>query len=373
MAGIYIHIPFCKSRCIYCDFYSTTADKLQDRYVDALCREMLLRKDYLATGSHIDTIYIGGGTPSQLSANNLKKLFNGIGEAYQIKDYSDKEITLECNPDDVNPDFINIIKSLPINRISMGAQTFDDKRLRFLRRRHTSRQIYEAVELLRQAVSNISIDLMFGFPDETTDEWKQDLKEAIALNVQHISAYSLMYEQNTPLYSMLKQGKIKEIDEQLSLEMYDTLIDLLTNAGYEHYEISNFTKPNCRSKHNSSYWKATPYIGIGAAAHSYNIMSRQWNVANINKYIDEIEAGNVPMTYEELDDNTKYNDLITTALRTSDGINIASLQPFYRDYLMESAKQSIENGLIEIKNGALRLTRRGLYISDNIMSELIKI
>ena len=273
MAGLYIHIPFCESRCIYCGFYSTTSLKLRDAYVDALIKEMSLRPIHqeLEEGEKIETVYLGGGTPSQLTGEQLIKLFDGINK-YLGHFIRDMEITMECNPDDITEEFCQTLKQLPVNRISMGAQTFSNERLRFLHRRHNAQEVRIAVERLRNiGINNISIDLMFGFPGENIEQWTSDIQEVISLNVEHISAYSLMYEEGTSLYRLLEQGKIEEIDEEMSRNMYDTLIQLLTKTGYEHYEISNFARPGYRSRHNSSYWHETPYIGIGAAAPSYTI------------------------------------------------------------------------------------------------------
>lgn len=372
MAGLYIHIPFCASRCIYCGFYSTTQENLRDRYVDALCREMEMRKDYLPDDGGVSTIYLGGGTPSQLSQDNLEKIFHHINRCYPNAPV--KEVTMECNPDDITAEMASVIHRLPINRISMGAQTFSDERLRFLHRRHSAEEVRRAVDILRGVgIHNISIDLMFGFPDETLDEWLSDINEALALNVEHISAYSLMYEEGTPLHHMLEQGQIKEIDEEVSLRMYNELIDRLTAAGYEHYEISNFVRPGRRSLHNSSYWRATPYIGIGAAAHSYDMSSRQWNVSDIKKYIASIENGIVPMTRELLDEDTRYDDMVTTALRTCDGIDLSGLKAEYKNFLLDNARQYISRKQMEIKDNRLTLTRKGLFVSDAIMSDLMKV
>lgn len=256
----------------------------------------------------------------------------------------------------------------------MGVQTSDDKRLKFLRRRHTSRQVYQAVDIIRAAgISNISIDLMFGFPEETIGDWTNDIRHALSLDAKHISAYSLMYEEGTPLYRMLQQGIIREVDENTSINMYDLLIELTENAGFEHYEISNFARKGFRARHNSSYWQDAPYIGIGAAAHSYDLNSRQWNVDNIDRYIYSIENGQMPCTVEQIDNNTHYNDIVTTALRTSDGIDLSTLQSQYREFVLEQSDKFIKGGLLELHDGHIRLTRRGLYISDMIMRDLIKI
>lgn len=372
MAGIYIHIPFCKSRCIYCGFYSTTLLDLRKKYINAVCREMELRKNYIR--EPFSTIYLGGGTPSLLDEAELTKLFLYINNVYDVD--RNAEITMECNPDDITPEFTNMLNRLPINRVSMGAQTFVDSRLRLLHRRHNSDEVKHAVKLLREAgIKNISIDLMFGFPDESLSQWKEDISAALALNIEHISAYSLMYEEDTPLWKMLDTGKVKEIDEELSLTMFKELVCQLTDAGYEHYEISNFARPGYRSRHNSSYWHQVPYIGLGAAAHSFDLNSRQWNVADLKLYIEEINNGIIPMEREELDNDTTFNDIITTALRTSDGINLNALETRlgkrYRNTLISAAGKHLEQGLLEIRHDRLRLTAEGIFISDMVMSDLM--
>lgn len=384
MAGLYIHIPFCASRCIYCGFYSTTLDKLKDRYVKAVCKEIESSPNH-PSGEDVMTVYLGGGTPSQLSDEQLTKIFEAIKKKYphlfssQSEPHNiENEITIECNPDDVTLEFARQLVALGINRVSMGAQTFNDERLKFLHRRHNAEDVIMAVQRLRSAgIHNISIDLMFGFPNETLESWEEDIWMALALNPQHISAYSLMYEEGTILYQMLKKKEICEIDDDLSLSMYNKLIDMLTSAGYEHYEISNFARPGFRSRHNSSYWHEIPYIGIGAAAHSYNKVSRSWNVADIMKYMEGIESGHRVYEKEDLDINTRYDDLITTALRTREGINLKKMNEEYGDelyaYLTKGARKYIEQGLMKIEDNHLSFTRKGLYISDTIMSELMHV
>lgn len=372
MTGLYIHIPFCASRCIYCGFYSTTLPELQDKYVDALCREMELRAALPDADKHISTIYLGGGTPSQLTHENLERLFLYIYKVYDVD--PNAEITMECNPDDVTPE---LLRGLPVNRVSMGMQTFDNNRLKFLHRRHDASEAIRAVDILRQAgIHNISIDLMFGFPEETLDDWRADISQALALKPEHISAYSLMYEEGTALGRMLEQGKVKEIDEELSLEMYNVLIDTLSANGYDHYEISNFARiaadgTSFRSRHNSSYWHDIPYLGIGASAHSYNKATRSWNVDNIKKYIEAISNGILPSESEIIDSDTHYDDLITTALRTKEGININELEEKYRHHLLTEAQRHIAQGLLTITDNRLSLSRKGLYVSDMVMSDLM--
>lgn len=376
MTGLYIHIPFCKSRCIYCGFYSTTAEQMKQAYVDAICREMELRKAVYEkegkdVGKTIATVYLGGGTPSQLSPTQLQQLFDTIARHYDVSD--DAEITIECNPDDVTEAFAELLQSLPVNRVSMGAQTFDDDRLQFIHRRHTSEQVTTAIQRLRKkGIHNISIDLMYGFPEETLEEWEYDIQQALALNVEHISAYALTYEEGTPLYRLLEEGKVKEINEERSLAMYDRLIDRLQEAGYEHYEISNFSRKGWRSRHNSSYWQLVPYIGIGAAAHSYDGRQRQWNIADINSYINHIQQGIVPAEEELLDKDSRYNDHVMLALRTCEGLDLSTLDSDERSYCEETAKKFVLDGLLVKTDNHLRLSRKGLFVSDMIMSELMK-
>ena len=375
MAGLYIHIPFCKSRCIYCGFYSTTAFELRQQYTDALCREIADR----ASGS-ISTIYLGGGTPSQLTLPQLHQIFDTIYKYNKVE--KDAEVTIEVNPDDVTEELAAALPALSVNRVSMGAQTFDDERLAFLHRRHTSRQVGEAIDRLRKAgISNISIDLMYGFPEETLTSWQQDISTALSLDVEHLSAYCLMIEEGTPLYRM----QIAPIDEELERTMYELLMDRLEAAGYEHYEISNWglsPRPlqreresrSYRSRHNSSYWNQTPYIGIGAAAHSYDGQCcRHWNISDIRRYIDGIRQGTCVYEEEWLDEDTRYNDCVTVALRTCEGINLKNLSARHRQYCLENAQHFIDDGLLKLShdNHQLSLTRRGLFISDMIMSDLM--
>ena len=384
MAGLYIHIPFCASRCIYCGFYSTTLMELRDRYVDALCQEMTLRQEALVQQGlplpSLDTIYIGGGTPSQLSPQHLKKLFDHINKVFGFnKVFSNNatEVTIEMNPDDVTEEYAHALSQLPVNRVSMGAQTFDDNRLRFLNRRHNAQQVPQAVKTLREAgISNISIDLMYGFPGETLDNWQDDITKALDLGVEHLSAYCLMIEEGTVLYEKMRNGENKEMrecDEELERQMYYTLTERLKAASFEHYEISNFALPGHRSRHNSSYWTDVPYIGLGAAAHSYDGRSRCWNVADIRQYINGIENGSPVIEQEWLDDDSRYNDRVMLSLRTCEGIDLSLLSPQDTSYLLPLAKKYLEQGLLTRSDNHLRLTRQGLFVSDMVISDLMRV
>ena len=382
MTGLYIHVPFCKSRCIYCGFYSTTAVELRQRYVDAVCREVGgwrfevgdLRFEDGDFG--VGTIYLGGGTPSQLTTGQLHQLFDAIYIYNKVA--KDAEVTIEVNPDDVTETFAQELGSLPVNRVSMGIQTFSDERLQFLHRRHSARQAMTAFERLRKAgIQNISIDLMYGFPGETLTDWESDIANALTLGAEHLSAYCLMIEEDTPLHRLVRKDQALSDslpDEELERQMYETLIDQLEAAGYEHYEISNFAKPGYHSRHNSNYWNLTPYIGLGAAAHSYDGKAcRRWNTADIRQYMEAIEQGRPCYEEERLDEDTRYNDAVTVALRTRQGLDLTTLSEKHRTYCMQNAQRFIDDHLMACTDNRLHLTRQGLFVSDMVMSELMMV
>ncbi|MBQ8655865.1 MAG: radical SAM family heme chaperone HemW [Prevotella sp.] len=419
MAGLYIHIPFCASRCIYCGFYSTTRLEQRQRYVDAICKESSTAplsspggdtnvfgtaKPPLGEvlGGRLSTIYLGGGTPSQLTPAQLEQLFTYIYNRYKVS--PDAEVTMECNPDDVTADYAAALSQLPVNRVSMGAQTFDDGRLHFLHRRHTSRQVAEAVAHLRHAgIRNISIDLMYGFPHETLSDWERDIDAALALDVEHLSAYCLMYEEGTPLYEKMRKENLairNDASDELERRMYELLMDRLEAAGFEHYEISNWGRLTplkgegspllrggagaYRSRHNSNYWKDVPYVGLGAAAHSYLPVGkplpsegfeegrRFWNVADLQEYMRRIEHGESPVEGSELIEGwTRYNDRVTVALRTCEGLDLTTLPDEQRRYCTKTARRFLDDGLLRLQDQHLILTRRGLFVSDMVMSELM--
>ena len=368
MAGLYLHIPFCRSRCIYCAFHSGTELVLRQRYVDALCHELRQRRDYL-NGEKISTIYFGGGTPSLLTKTDFQQIFDEISANFLVDD--DAEITVECNPDDLSDEYVADLVSLLFNRVSMGVQSFDDEELRFLRRRHTAQQAIEAVKQLQKAgFQNISIDLMFGLPMQTEAVWQRTLQQATALGVQHISAYSLTYEGDTPLVRMRNQHKIVESDEELCVALFNQTIDTLQQAGFEQYEISNFSLSGFRSRHNSSYWSGVPYLGVGAAAHSYNGVERRWNVADTKRYIAGIENETPDFGSEILTSDDRYNETIFTHLRTREGVDLQQLDEFYRNYCLRLAKPFIDSEKLALSDNHLRLTRAGIFVSDGIASEL---
>ena len=368
MAGIYVHIPFCASRCIYCAFYSTTRAAERQRYVEALIAEARRRPSPTPVGS----TYLGGGTPSQLTVGQLEQMLNALYNIYKVEPGA--EITIECNPDDVNADFAAALPRIGVNRVSMGAQTFSDDRLRFLHRRHNAAQVSQAVSRLRKAgIKNISVDLMYGFPGETLSDWQRDIDAALALNVEHLSAYCLTIEEGTPLYQLIMENSQFTMDEELERQMYYTLIDRLEAAGYEHYEISNFAKPGYRSRHNSSYWTDVPYIGLGAAAHSYDGHTRRWNVSDLEQYTEGDESQRPLFEAELLSANDRYNDHVMLGLRTCEGVSLDLLTTDERNYLLQQAQKYIAQGLLAATDSHLHLTRNGLFISDMVMSDLMRI
>lgn len=379
MAGLYLHVPFCSSKCSYCAFYSVTNNQLKQDYIEAICKELYLRKQFFKDihlknnqfKPLVNTVYFGGGTPSCLDEYAFEKIFNAI---YDCFGNSFEEVTIECNPDDITLSYAKILKKYA-NRISLGIQTFNNDQLKLINRRHNAEEAIRAVDIIKEVgISNISIDLIFGFPKETLTDWLFDIDQAIKLNVQHVSAYSLMFEEGTKLYHLLKKKKIEQISEELSVEMYDVLIDKLSEAGLAQYEISNFAKPGFESRHNSSYWNETPYLGVGPSAHSYNLLTRSWNVSNVSQYIKSISKDILPFEEELIDDITRYNDLVTTALRTKKGILLNTLQGDFSRYILEQSSGFIKEGMImKTTDNRLALTRKGYYVSDAIMAELIKV
>ena len=373
MAGLYIHIPFCAKRCLYCDFFSNTEMKYKASYIQAIIEEMKQRQGYIGD-EPIETIYFGGGTPSQLTASDFQQIFDAIHTLFNMS--RSQEITLEANPDDMTPEYIASLRSLPFNRISMGVQSFQDKDLHFLNRRHNSQQAKQAVALCQeQGISNISIDLIYGLPGQTLKEWEENLEEAIQLQIPHISAYHLIYEEGTALYKLMEAGKIAPIEEELSVTLFSTLINRLTEAGFLHYEISNFARPGCFSQHNSSYWTGKRYLGIGPSAHSYNGNSRQWNISSLPIYIKGINTHTPEIELEELDIHTRYNDFIITGLRTMWGIRLTDVLQLFGDeklsYLNQQAKPYLQKGLLLQQDDTLTLSKEGIFISDGIMSDLL--
>ena len=374
MSALYIHIPFCRTRCIYCDFHSGTDMSLQERYIEALCTEAALRADELP--APVETLYLGGGTPSQLSPALLHKLFTGLSR--HIETAHCIETTIECNPDDLTPLYIEALTKLPINRISMGIQSFDDGELHFLRRRHTAQAAIDAVERCRKAgFDNISIDLMYSLPGQTLEGWQHNIERAIGLGIQHISAYALSYEEGTTLHRLRQTGAVKECDEELSIAMYETLIERLQAAAFEQYEISNFALPGYYSRHNSSYWQNIPYLGLGAAAHSYDGSCRRQNPHYTLQYIQSMEECRCCYKEERLTTDDRFNDMLLTRLRTRRGIDCTKVAstfgPALAGYLVRQAAPYLRQGSMEYDAPYLRIARHSIFISDSIIADLFHI
>ena len=367
--GIYIHVPFCQKRCIYCDFYSTTYGLEWKRlYVSALRREMLSRRSEIDS-SRVPSLYIGGGTPSQLPASLLMEMFQAIAESFTFAE--DAEITIEVNPDDVTPRLIEVLHQTPVNRISMGVQTFSDKLLRFLNRRHTSAQALQAVRLFREAnYNNISLDLIYGLPGQTFSEWKKDVDMVVNLGVPHLSAYALSYEEGTALHKMLEEGHVVETPDELSWQMYDYLMDKTADAGMEHYEISNFAIPAKQAQHNSSYWNGSPYLGLGPGAHSYDGENiRRSNNTSLKEYVQA--TADVPHQTEILTPGERYDEIVMTRLRTFSGLPLGVLTAEQRTYCLQMAEPHILNGNLVREGDVLRLSKRGIFVSNSVISDLM--
>ncbi|MBR6169109.1 MAG: radical SAM family heme chaperone HemW [Bacteroidaceae bacterium] len=369
VGGVYIHVPFCKKRCIYCDFYSTTSGfEWKRSYISALKREMRLRRSEIDF-SRVPSLYIGGGTPSQLPSDLLIELFQTAKDNFTLSEGA--EVTIEVNPDDVTPSLIDALRQTPVNRISMGVQTFRDEMLRFLNRRHTSEQALQAVQLFRDAgYGNISLDLIYGLPSQTFEAWTCDVQQLLKLSVPHLSAYALSYENGTPLYKMLQGGEVSEASDELSWRMYEYLMDETKASGYEHYEISNFAKPGMRARHNSSYWDGSPYLGLGPGAHSYDGDNvRRSNNTSLEEYVSAI--ADVPHQLEVLSREEQYDELIMTRLRTASGLYLRALTPEQESYCLQMAEQHLCWGNLIREGDILRLSRKGIFISNSVISDLM--
>ncbi|RZW45108.1 MAG: radical SAM family heme chaperone HemW [Flavobacteriaceae bacterium] len=374
MAGIYIHIPFCKQACHYCDFHFSTSLKKKDELISALLSEMELRKSELIN-EPIETIYFGGGTPSLLAVETLETLINKVKNTFQVS--IDPEITLEANPDDLLPSYIEKLSESSINRLSIGIQSFFDEDLRFMNRAHNAQEAHETLEIAAKNFNNISIDLIYGIPNSGMERWKENIKIALSYSVPHISSYALTVEPKTALASFIKKGLVSEIDEKEVEAQFLELIDVLEANDFLHYEISNFGKKGYFSKNNSAYWKGKNYIGIGPSAHSFIGKQRSWNIKNNSKYIQSIKTGELPSENEYLSLIDRYNEYIMTGLRTMWGVSLDHVEttfgkPFLED-LLSSAEHFIEEHLLYIDNDNLLVTKRGKFLCDGIASHLFKL
>lgn len=373
MAGIYIHIPFCRKACHYCNFHFSVSQNLLPQMVHSICREAELRNDYL--NENIETVYFGGGTPSLLQIENLKLIIDKLYYLFKID--ADAEITLEANPDDITEEKLYAWKKIGINRLSIGVQSFFDDDLQWMNRAHNAQQAYESIELAKNfGFENITIDLIYGTPNLTDEGWLHNLETALQLNVPHLSCYALTVEPNTALQKMIVLNKKENIDAEKQSCHFEILMQWAAQNNFEHYEISNFAKPGFRSRHNSSYWQGKPYLGLGPSAHSYNRTSRQWNIANNVLYIKSINENIIPYEIEELTSIQKLNEYIMTALRTNEGIEINHLKKLTEEKTISSvindAQKFVQQNLIERKNGSLILTNKGKLFADGIAADLFR-
>jgi oxygen-independent coproporphyrinogen III oxidase len=372
MSGIYFHIPFCKIKCNYCDFFKSTDLAYIPDILIAFEKELLIRKDYL-TDKKIDTIYFGGGTPSLLKIEELSRLLDLIHSSFDIS--SNAEITIEANPDDLTPEYLKGLFNIGINRLSIGIQSFSDIDLKFMGRRHNARQATDAV-INAQTIgfSNISVDLIYGIPGMSFQKWIENLDKIFNLNIQHLSAYHLTYHEGTPLWSNLQKGIFKEVNEDDSLGQFEKLISESEKNGFIHYEISNFALEGYYSIHNSSYWKQIEYLGLGPSAHSFNKSTRYWNVSDISAYLNTIQKGEIAGDFEVLTTTDKFNDYLITGLRTIWGIdkdfvlNEFGKGIFYQ--LEKNIQRLLPSGIIEERNNHIFITKKGIFISDKIIYEL---
>lgn len=371
-AMIYVHVPFCVSRCVYCDFYSTTKGaEAKQQYVEAACGELNARVNYLPT-RHIKTIYFGGGTPSTLSTTQLRDILLCIIQNYDVSPKA--EITIEANPDDMTDDWVKGIAGLGFNRVSLGVQSFNNETLRMLNRRHTAEQAQKAVLLLHDnGIFNISIDLIYGLPGQTLEQFCADLDTAFTLPITHLSSYALSVEDGTVLARKINSGEWRNADEALYISAFDALTNKAAAYGFEHYEISNFAQKGYASQHNSGYWDGTPYLGIGPGAHSFDGTNRRYNLPNLQSYLQS--NGQPSFNIEELTREERFDELVFTALRTKRGLSLRKVIDRYGqkwlNYLLTAAQPHLEAGRMQLIDDQLSITRQGIMTSDDIMSDLM--
>jgi oxygen-independent coproporphyrinogen-3 oxidase len=381
MSGIYIHIPFCKQACHYCDFHFSTSLKKKDALIDALVKELQLRKDELKNQT-VETIYFGGGTPSLLTIDELQLLIDAIYENYKVSKHP--EITLEANPDDLSAEALakadlsyELLKKTGINRLSIGIQSFFETDLKLMNRAHNADEAKQCLQEATKLFDTISIDLIYGIPGLTNERWIKNIEMALGFNISHISSYALTVEPKTALETFIKKGIIQNVDDDLAQEQFHILIEKLEASGFVHYELSNFGKPYCFSKHNTSYWQGKPYLGIGPSAHSFNGNQRSWNVRNNTKYINSLYDGVLPMEVETLTTTDKYNEYVMTGLRTIWGVSLKKIeQDFgksYKKYFLEQSQKHINEDLLYIDDDKALITKKGKFLSDGIASDLFKI
>ncbi len=370
MAGIYIHIPFCKQACHYCDFHFSTSMKKKDAMIDALIQEIHLRKNEIK--EPVETIYFGGGTPSVLSNVEIDQILEPIFSLFEVVE--NPEITLEANPDDLSTERIIELSKSKINRLSIGIQSFYEDDLQLMNRAHNADEALQCLKTATQYFDNISIDLIYGMPNMSIEKWRSNVNLALSLNIPHISSYALTVEPKTALASLIKKGKIANTDDGLAHEHFLTLVEMLENAGFVHYELSNFGKTEYFSKNNSAYWLGKKYVGIGPSAHSFDGKNRSWNIVNNSIYIQKIQANELPNEVETLSIQDRYNEYVMTGLRTIWGVSIERIEKEfdlkYKDYLLKEAQYYIDKEQLELENNILKTTLKGKFFCDGIASEL---
>jgi len=368
--AIYIHIPFCKQACHYCDFHFSTSLKKKSELVDALCKELVLRKEELE--DEVQTIYLGGGTPSLLTSEELQKIFDVIYSNFEVS--SNPEITLEANPDDLSEEKLKILALSAINRLSIGVQSFFEEDLNLMNRAHNENEALESIKKAKKYFENISIDLIYGIPKMSNKRWKKIIDIALSLEIPHLSCYALTVEPKTALENFIKKGIVPPVEDAVAEAHYNILISETEKGGYENYEFSNFGKPGFHSQNNTAYWQGKPYLGIGPSAHSYDGKTRSWNVANNTKYIKSISENILPIEREILSLNDKYNEYIMTGLRTKWGVSLDKIESDfgneYKKYVLKQADLKIQEGFLFLDTGILKISKKGKFLSDGIASDL---
>ena len=374
MSGIYIHIPFCKQACHYCDFHFSTSLKKKSELVSALQKELVLRKNELPD-EPIQTIYFGGGTPSLLNLEELNAIFETIYTEFNIAE--NPEITLEANPDDLSEEKINELANSKINRLSIGVQSFFEEDLKLMNRAHNAEEALRSIKLAISKFDNISVDLIYGIPGMGNERWQENIQILLDLDIPHISSYALTVEPNTALQKFIEKGKVKPVDDAAAAQHFEILRTMLKNEGFEHYEFSNYGKPGYFSQNNTAYWLGKPYLGIGPSAHSYDGHFRKWNIANNTLYIKAIEKSELPLEVEELSTTDRYNEYIMTRLRTHFGVDLKEIEvkfgEKYLKYLKEQSVILFQKELLKIENNVMHITEKGTFLSDGIAADLFYI
>ena len=373
--GIYIHIPFCKQACHYCDFHFSTSLKHKSALIQSICKEIELRKSEVTPESVVETIYFGGGTPSVLESKELQEILNTITIHYQVS--AKAEITLEANPDDLNLNKLKSYNQIGINRLSIGVQSFFDEDLALMNRAHDAKEAQTCIVMARREFENISIDLIYGIPGMSTNRWKKNLQIALDLDIPHISSYALTVEPDTALSSFIQKGLIQPVEDELAQQHFEILVELMEQNGYTYYEFSNFGKPGFFSQNNTAYWQGKPYLGIGPSAHSYDGNQRSWNINNNLLYMKSLLKNKIPREIEILSTTDKYNEYIMTGLRTIWGVSISKVEKEfgdrYKKYLLQQAAKHIEEHLLFLDDNVLSVTKKGKFLSDGIASDLFLI